>query len=82
MALNLKEYYFDMTNINNIEGIISALDSFDINKNNCNTYKKIYNDYCNISEQSRKNYNIEIKEYTLEKKKTDINENKDMELTI
>lgn len=33
----------------------------------CKSYKKIYNDYCNISENYRKNYNIEIKEYTFNK---------------
>lgn len=50
----------------------------------CKSYKKIYNDYCNISEQSRKNYNIEIKEYVLEKNKDEVIEtkNEDMGLAI
>jgi len=50
----------------------------------CKSYKQIYNDYCNISEQNRNNFNIEIKEYNLEKNIDDTIENKkeDMELAI
>lgn len=50
----------------------------------CKSYKQIYNDYCNISEHNREIYNIEIKEYNLEKNKDDIIENtkEDMELAI
>lgn len=50
----------------------------------CKNYKQIYNDYCNISEQNRKNLNIQIKEYVLENNKDDTIENKkeDMELAI
>lgn len=50
----------------------------------CKSYKQIYNDYCNISEHNREIYNIEIKEYNLEKNKENIIENtkKEMELAI
>lgn len=50
----------------------------------CKNYKQIYNDYCNISEQNRKNFNIEIKEYNLEKDIDDTIESRkeDMELAI
>lgn len=48
----------------------------------CKSYKKAYNDYCNISEQSREKYNIEVKEYTLDNNKNIINtkNNDSMEL--
>lgn len=50
----------------------------------CKSYKKIFNDYCNISEQNRTNFDIEIKEFVLDNEiddsiKTNIN---DMELII
>lgn len=50
----------------------------------CNNYKKVYNDYCNISEQSRKNFDIEIKELVLDNKLNDSIETfkEDMELAI
>ena len=48
----------------------------------CKNYKKIYNDYCNLSEKTRENYNIEIKEYVLENNKDNNIENNDMELII
>lgn len=50
----------------------------------CKNFKKIFNDYCNILEQNRKNLNIQIREYVLENNKNDIVENKDnnMELAI
>lgn len=50
----------------------------------CNDYKKVYNNYSNISEQSRKDYNIKIKELTLEKYIDDDRTvfNDDMELVI
>ena len=50
----------------------------------CKSYKQVYNDYCNISKQNREIYNIEIKEYKLEKDIDDTIENQkeDMELAI
>lgn len=53
-------------------------------KNYCKNYKKVYNDYCKISEYNRENYNIEIREYNLEKSAQDIIENtkKNMELAM
>lgn len=33
----------------------------------CKNYKKIYNDYCNISDYNKKNFDIKIKEYILNK---------------
>lgn len=50
----------------------------------CKSFKKTFNDYCNISEQNRKNLNIQIREYVLEKSIDDSTETfKDnMELVI
>lgn len=58
--------------------------NFGADERYCKSYKQIYNDYCNISEQNREKYNIEIIEYNLEKNKDDIIENtkEDMELAI
>ncbi|MFR5904043.1 MAG: hypothetical protein ACLUGB_04010 [Bacilli bacterium] len=49
---------------------------------NVKVIKKAYNDYCNISEQSREKYNIEVKEYKLDNNKNIINtkNNDSMEL--
>lgn len=40
----------------------------------CKSYKKIFNDFCNISEQNRKKFNIQIKEYVLDKNIRDFSE--------
>lgn len=42
------------------------LSKFDLEKG-CRNYKKVYNDYCNISDYTKSKYNIEIKEYVLDK---------------
>lgn len=57
---------------------------FGSEKSHCKSYKKIYNDYCNISERNREKYNIEIKELVLEKDKEENIENKNdnVELAI
>ncbi len=42
--------------------------TFGINENMCKNFKKIYNDFCKLSNNSIKNYNIRIEEYSLENK--------------
>ncbi len=37
----------------------------------CSNYKKIYNDYCNISPENREKYEIIVKKYSLNKDLTD-----------
>ena len=45
------------------------------NEKYCNSYKKTYNDYCNISLENREKYGISIKEYCLNKESNNLNEN-------
>lgn len=40
----------------------------------CKSFKKIFNDYCNISPQNRDKLEVSIKEYTLNKELNDSNE--------
>ena len=55
--------------------------SIDIpSENDCRSYKKVYNDYCNISPQCKDKYKISIKEYTLDNEINNKEENKSMEL--
>ena len=46
----------------------------------CRSYKKVYNDYCNISPQCKDKYKISIKEYTLDNEINNKEEDKSMEL--
>ena len=41
----------------------------------CKSYKKIFNDYCNISKENRENYEVKIKEYVLENEFDKSNDN-------
>lgn len=51
---------------------------FGIDERYCKSFKKAFNDYCNITPRNREQFNIEIKEYTLEKnKQSDIEFNKE-----
>ena len=69
--------------LNSNLGIITKVNkkSFDYipynipNEKHCKSYKKIYNDYCNISVRTREKYKISIEEYSLDKKLDNLNEN-------
>lgn len=57
---------------------------FSIDEKYCKSYKKLYNDLCNISKQNIQRFDIKIKEYCLEKENNNLIENKndEMELSI
>lgn len=62
-----------ITKVNNKSFIYKPFYSnFNIEKE-CRNYKKVYNDYCNISEYNKSKYNIEIKEYILDKNNNNSN---------
>ena len=45
------------------------------NERNCKSFKKIYNDYCNISLTNREKYKVSIEEYSLHKDLDNLNKN-------
>ena len=55
--------------------------TYRIDLNKCKDYKKVYNDYCKLSEDIIDKYNIRIEEYQLVKDKDDV-EIGNMELEI
>lgn len=81
------KYYLDSS-----LGIITKVNqkSFDYTPYNvpsekyCKNFKKIYNDYSNINKENRERFNIEIKEYILDKNIDDsiVTSKEDMELAI